>query len=109
MRITVGGAGGDEVVRIDSMNIKLSSKRRRDGGRAAVSSGDAGGTTINFGISPGFSDVTWGPVVTPIGTTPLYAVVDFADAPNPTSFKVLVFNDAGVRQSCDVVWAAEGV
>lgn len=109
VRVTIGGAGGDEVVRVASVNIKLSSKRRRDGGRVAVNSGDAGGTTVNFAISPAFSDVTWGPIATPIGTTALYAVVDFADAPNPTSFKILVFNDAGVRQSCDVVWAAEGV
>ena len=41
-------------------------------------------------------------------TTPLYAVYDFTDTPNPLSFKVLLFNSSGTRVSGTVSYAVRG-
>ncbi len=48
--------------------------------------------------------------VTPIGTTALFAVVDFTDAPNPTEFDVYIFNDGGTAQfDTDFTWHVTGI
>jgi hypothetical protein len=47
--------------------------------------------------------------VTPLATTGVIAVYDFVDAPNPTSFKVLLFNTSGTRVSGGFSWSARGV
>jgi hypothetical protein len=60
---------------------------------------------VNFTLD--FIDVT-SITATPMGTTPVSVVVDFLDVPNPTSFKVLVFNSAGTRVNGTVSWAAKG-
>ena len=46
--------------------------------------------------------------VTPSGTTARIAIYDFVDAPNPTSFKVLLFDTSGNRVSGDFSWQARG-
>jgi hypothetical protein len=35
-------------------------------------------------------------------------VIDFADVPNPTGFKVFLFDGSGNRVSGDVSWSAKG-
>lgn len=99
------GSGGDDIVRINGLTIKLDNKLISDAGTASVLATDSGGTQINFNVP--FVDVD-SITVTPKGTTQLTAVYDFVDAPNPTGFKVLVFNSSGSRVSCDVSWSAKG-
>lgn len=91
---------------VTDVNANVQVKEVTDSGTNAVNSGDSGGTTISFSRS--FLDVS-AIVVTPQGTTELKPVVDFTDAPNPTSFKVLLFNAAGSRASGTVRWTARGV
>ena len=66
----------------------------------------AGGQPVNFGVA--FVDVE-SITVTPKGTSALVAVYDFNDAPNPTSFKVLLFNTSGTRVGGEFSWSAKGV
>jgi hypothetical protein len=66
----------------------------------------AGGTPVNFAID--FVDVE-AISVTPSGTTPRLAIYDFVDAPNPTTFKALLFDTAGNRVSGPFSWSARGV
>ena len=48
--------------------------------------------------------------VTPTKTIePLTIIYDFVDIPNPTSFKVLVFNSTGVRVTAEVSWQVRGI
>jgi hypothetical protein len=47
--------------------------------------------------------------VTPLATSSVVAVYDFVDSPNPTSFKVLLFNSSGTRISGSFSWSARGV
>jgi hypothetical protein len=46
--------------------------------------------------------------VTPNGTAARIAIYDFVDAPNPTSFKVLLFDTSGNRVTGGFSWQARG-
>ena len=97
--------GGDDLLRIDSLNVRLDVKIRNDAGTGNAVSTDSGGTVVNFTVP--FVDVE-GLSVTPSGTTPRIAIYDFVDAPNPTSFKVLLFDLSGNRVSGPFSWTARG-
>lgn len=100
--LSVTGAG---LYRIQQLAVKLDAKLRTDSGTVTASSGDTGGTTVNFAIA--FVDID-AITVTPGGTASRVAVVDFTDAPNPTSFKVFLFDATGARVSGTVYWSARG-
>jgi len=99
-------SGGTDLLQITALNIRLDTKLRTDSGVATANSGDSGGTTVNFSIP--FIDVD-SITVSPLTTSPVIAVYDFVDAPNPTSFKVLLFNTSGTRVSGTFSWSARGV
>lgn len=67
---------------------------------------DPNGTPTLFNIS--FVDVS-SITVTPGGTTASFAIYNFLDTPNPTGFKVLLFNTSGTRITGSVGWSAKGV
>lgn len=98
-------SGGNDLLLIDSMTTKLDVKIRNDAGSITANSGDSGGTTVNFNVD--FIDVRE-ITVTPQGTTPVTWVVDFTDVPNPSNFKVLVFDLGGSRVTRDIRWHASG-
>jgi hypothetical protein len=105
-RITVTSTGSDDFVVLSSCNIKLDSKQKTDSGMVSCVSSDTGGTVVTFGTA--FTDIS-SINVSPSGTTAQWAIYDFVDIPNPTSFKVLLFNSAGTRISGLVSWTARGV
>lgn len=105
VRLTFTASGGDDLVEVQGLNIKLSGKLKTDSGAGSAVSADSGGTVVLF--TAGFIDVQ-AIVVTPAGTAARYAIYDFADVPNPTSFKVLLFDSAGNRVSGDFSWTARG-
>jgi hypothetical protein len=105
-RYDFSSAGGDDLMRLTELNYRLDSKLRNDFGTGTANSGDTGGTTVNFSVA--FVDVE-AISVTPSGTTPRIAIYDFVDAPNPTSFKVLLFDTSGNRVSGAFSWSARGV
>lgn len=94
------------LLNVSSVFVRLDVKREQDGGIVAAVSTDVGGTTVNFIKS--FKDID-SIDVSAMGTVFGTAIVDFVDAPNPTSFKVLVFDGAGVRISASVRWIARGI
>lgn len=98
--------GGDDLLQITGLNVRLDSKLRSDSGTGTANSSDVGGTVVNFNVA--FVDVT-SIAVTPATTTAVIAVYDFVDVPNPTSFKVLLFNTSGTRVSGGFSWSARGV
>lgn len=104
-RITVTSTGGDDIVAVSTLNFRLDAKQKSDSGMVSAVSTDVGGTTVNFMTS--FVDVA-SITVSPQGTTALRAVYDFVDVPNPTSFKVLLYDSAGNRASGTVSWFARG-
>ena len=95
--------------KITSLNLKLDTKILNDTGIGTANVNDSGGTTVNFNVS--FVDVQ-GIAVTPNinGATAegIIPVVDFVDSPNPTSFKVYLFNTSGTRVSGNFTWQCRG-
>lgn len=100
-------ASGVGLYRCTGINVKVSAKMRTDSGQGYANSADAGGTTVTLNYA--FIDLFGPPMIQPGGTTAIIAVVDFTDAPYPTTFKVLCFNTSGGRVSCDFSWTARGV
>jgi hypothetical protein len=106
VRLDFAAAGGDDLLRLNELRVRLSVKEKTDQGRASCAAGDAGGTAVTF--SKAFVDVQ-SIDVQPIGTAAVIAVVDFAGTPNPTTFSVYLFDRAtGARVSGDVFWIARG-
>jgi hypothetical protein len=106
VRYDFASSGGNDLMLLTALNVRLDSKLRNDAGSGTANSGDSGGTTVNFNVP--FVDVQ-SISVTPSSTTGVMAVYDFVDAPNPTSFKVLLFNTSGTRVSGGFSWSARGV
>lgn len=105
-RFTVTGNGND-LVRFTAINVRFDVKLKSDAGVVAANAADSGGTTVTF--NKAFVDVI-SITVTPKGTSAVFALYDFTDVPNPTSFKVLAYDYAtGNRASCDVSWSVKGV
>lgn len=106
IRINFIASTAGDLLQLERAEALVDVKTYTEGGIVACASGDTGGTTVNFGLS--YQRVT-AIIATPIGTTELKAVVDFADAANPTSFKILVYNSGGSRASADVSYAVRGI
>lgn len=106
VRFDFASVGGDDLVTVTGLNIRFDVKLKNDAGTATANSADSGGTAVNFNVT--FVDVE-SITVTPKGTAARIAVYDFVDAPNPTSFKVLLFDTAGNRVSGDVSWSVKGI
>lgn len=105
IRYDVAGAAGDDIVQFNSIVTKLDVKQKDDYGSVACASTDAGGTTVTF--NKPFNAIT-SINLTPAGTTARYCIYDFTSIPNPTTFKILLFDSAGTRMSGTVSWAARG-
>jgi predicted phage tail protein len=106
VRYDFASSGNNDLMVLSKLNVRLDSKLRNDAGSGTANSGDSGGTNVTFNVP--FVDVQ-SIVVTPSGTSAVTAVYDFVDAPNPTSFKVLLFNASGTRVSGAFSWTARGV
>jgi predicted phage tail protein len=106
IRFDFASVGGDDLVTVTGLNVRFDVKLRNDAGTATANSADSGGTTVNFNVA--FVDVE-SITVTPKGTAARIAVYDFVDVPNPTSFKILLFDTAGTRVSGDVSWSVKGI
>jgi hypothetical protein len=102
-----------DLVELIRLNIRLDSKLKTITQMIACSASDSGGTIVyltNDWTSTGatiFLDVD-AITLTPEGTTPLMAVYDFVDVPNPLSLKILLFNSSGTRVSGTVSLTVRG-
>jgi hypothetical protein len=106
MRYDFSATGGANLLSITNINLKLSSKKRRDSGTGNAVSTDAGGTVINFNL-PFVSAST--PFIQPTGNQAVFAACDYVATVNPTSFKVLLFDKTGTRISGPFSWQCDGV
>lgn len=123
-RIEFSAPNDDAMIALSQLFVRLNVKRETDAGSGMAFSTDVDGTVFFFNKT--FKDIdsiTATPdqqVVfqesTGFGLTtrrrpsgPLTAIVDFKDVPNPTQFKVLVFDSAGQRATNLISWVARGV
>jgi hypothetical protein len=105
IKVDVSSTDNDDLYKITGIEVILDAKLKNDAGTVTADASDAGGTQVDFNIA--FLDIT-ALEATPRGTTPITAVIDFADVPNPTGFKVFLFDGSGNRVSGDVSWSAKG-
>jgi len=89
------------------LTISLDVKKELDSGFVTALAADVGGTQVVF--NKDFKDVdsiTVSPTKSP---EPLNAIYEFIDVPNPTEFKVLVYDSIGTRVNCVCSWKARGI
>jgi hypothetical protein len=86
--------------------VAVSVRREQDAGFATADALDAGGTVVTF--NKVFKDVD-GITVAPMSTTVVITIIEFLDVPNPTYFKVKIYDNAGVRKTMPFRWDARGV
>ena len=106
VRADITSASGFDIIRINSIRLRLDVKLRTDQGSGSALAGDVSGTQVVFGVD--FVDIQ-SIQVTAQGTTAITAIYDFVDIPNPTEFFVYLFDSAGTRLSGDFSWTARGV
>jgi hypothetical protein len=105
VRVRIAATGAGVLWRLAALSMRLDAQLKTFSGTVAAVAGDSGGTTVYLtddrtaGGNKVFIDVD-SLTITPQGTTSVSAVYDFTDAPNPLSFKVLLFNSTtGARVS----------
>ena len=86
--------------------FRLAVKKAVDSGQVAALATDVDGTQVNFNRF--YKDVD-SITVSVKEITDFNVVVNFVDIPNPTFFKVLVFDKNGVRASRTVYWLSRGI
>ena len=97
---------GTGLVKVTNLRNRVDVKKVTDRGQSTSSATLA--VTVNF--NKDFADVSKIDVF-PISNSSqkIFRVINFVDAPNPTSFSVLLFNEAGTQLALDFTWEAEGV
>jgi hypothetical protein len=102
--------GYDNLIKVSSINIKMAVKRKSESGSQDANASDPGGTTVYLtpGLFIDIDSIDVSPAV-PIGGQPRLAMYDFVDVPNPTQFKVLLYDLNGNRVSGAFSWSAKGV
>lgn len=88
------------------LKASINVKREMDGGTVDVLAADTTGTVVDF--NKAFKDVET-ITLTPLSTVEQVAIFDFVDTPYPTDFKILLFDNAGVRVDGTVSWKARGI
>ena len=97
---------GRGLYRMTDLVVTFSVREGSDSGVADVLATDAAGTLVPFNKT--FLDATQ-PTVTPIGAAARLATVDFDDVPNPTEFRVYLYDLTGARVSGKIKWTTTGV
>jgi len=106
IRHDFASTGGGGLVTVTGLNVRYDVKLKNDAGTVSAVSTDSGGTAVSFNVSfVGVHSIT----VTPKGTAARIGIYDFVDVPNPTIFKVLLFDTAGTRVSGNASWSVKGV
>ena len=98
--------GNNDLLLVTGLNIRFDTKLITDSGAASAVSTDSGGTLVSFNKS--FTRVT-SIVATVNATSVRFATCNFTDIANPSTFRVLVFDVNGTRQSNTIYWQARGV
>lgn len=100
------GASDKSLAYFYNLQCLLNVHYEQDGGIVTANSGDAGGTVVT--LTKAFKSVL-AIALTPNATTAVFAAYDFAFPLNPTTFKVLAYDAAGVRVTTDITWIARGI
>jgi hypothetical protein len=104
--LTVVSAENHSFTIFFGFKVNLDVKRELDSGEIAALAADVGGTEVTF--NKAFKDID-SITLAVAGVVPRTALYDFVDIPNPTGFKISVFDSAGGRVNATVSWKARGI
>ena len=103
--LTITGASNLALLRVSGVTATIETKKQTDAGEGTITNA-TNGLVVNFVLD--FVDVL-SINVTPMTTSARFAVVDFNDVPNPTSFTVFLYDTSGTKQTGNIRWTATGV
>ena len=106
VKITFTGADPTALLEFYDLRVDLNVKSEIDGGSVNADKDDVGGTLVLFNKQ--FKDIN-SITVDADSIEPLYIIYDFLDVPNPTGFKVLVYDSSARRVDYLVSWKARGI
>jgi hypothetical protein len=106
VKITFTGADPTALLEFYDLRVDLNVKSEIDGGQINADKDDIGGTLVLF--NKVFKDIN-SITVDADSIEPLYIIYDFLDIPNPTGFKVLVYDSSAKRVDYLVSWKARGI
>jgi hypothetical protein len=92
---------------IFNLQTRLDVKEITDSGEVQANASDTNGTPVTFNKT--FRDVRAITVSLKNPTSNYIVTFDFQDVPNPTGFRVYVWNTSGTRVSATVNWIVRGV
>ncbi len=98
---------GANLIKVNSINVKLANKLRTDSGSFIITTASTG-ITIPFNIPFIDADVPLCQANVSGGGSVLDTVVDFVDTANPTSFTVYLYNSSGTKVTGSGSWTARG-
>jgi hypothetical protein len=104
--IEFNGADDTALIEFANLIVSLNVKSEIDSGQIYADKDDIGGTVVLF--NKAFKDVN-SITVTADSIEPIYPIYDFVDVPNPTSFKVLVYDSSAKRVDHLISWKARGI
>ncbi|MGH9910366.1 MAG: hypothetical protein ACRD32_06965, partial [Nitrososphaerales archaeon] len=114
VRFTITGAGADSMLKLWDVSARLAVKNEVDSNEIQCYAADASGTVVLIPGDPAlghgsktFSDVN-SITLACKSTSPLKPLFNFVDAPYPTQFKILVFDNTGRRVDTRVSWKVRG-
>lgn len=100
VKLTVTGSGGDDLLAISALNVKVATKLKTETGIVNVSGNP---TTV---APTGTIQKILGIALTPAGSAGRIAVYDYTSG---TDFDVYLFDHAGAPATGDVAWTIRGV
>lgn len=106
VRADITSASGLDLIRINSIRLRLDVKLRTDQGTGSGLASDPSGTQVVFGVD--FVDVQ-SIVITPKGATPCNFGYDFVDVPNPVGFEAYFWDTSGNRIDREFSFVVRGV
>lgn len=107
-RVSTTNLVGDELFEIEEISLDVDAEPKFDDGTATIDAADTSGTLISFNeVFADVQSITANPLQTS-GFSSLSTIINFVDAPNPTSFRVLLLDKDDSLTSGTITWQARG-
>jgi hypothetical protein len=108
IEVTVDITSADQwsLMEFYNFQVSVSVREEMDSGEIEALAADVGGTIVTFNKLYKFVDSI---TVSPLSTISRTVIYDFSGGINPTSFRVLLFDNDGVRVDGPVSWKSRGI
>jgi len=115
LRFVFDAPNDDAMIALSNVRVVLNVKRELDGNNIFCRASDVNGTLVQLpgDFSQGHGMKTFRDIDTITldakAETPITAIYDFLDVPDPTGFRIFCFDSAGQRADSLVSWKVKGI